>query len=220
MEYFKVLFLIYCGVPPLLCHFEISVLLHSHWSIQPEITVRKSPMRFKIDKVLSRAILKLDGWPWKTKGRPFSATWSCVHHFIAICEFKMELQSENAQFGSKLAISGPVWPGNLTNDIDKQQDTLIYTTSIFVHHFISIGEFKLELQSGNSQIGAKFVLTSVTLTFDLWPLPFVCSSLSSVVTTLENFVMIRWGKHCEKGITEGQTDGRTDRSVLYLLGRN
>ena len=37
-----------------------------------------------------------------------------------------------------------------------------------VHHFIAIAQFQLQLQSGNAQIGEKFVLTSVT--FDLWPL--------------------------------------------------
>ena len=53
---------------------------------------------------------------------------------------------------------------------------LFYATLNFVpHHFIAIGEFKLELESGNAQIGAKFILTSVTFTFDLcdldlWPL--------------------------------------------------
>ena len=28
---------------------------------------------------------------------------------------------------------------------------LFYATSSFVHHFVAIGEFKLELQSGNAQ---------------------------------------------------------------------
>ena len=37
-----------------------------------------------------------------------------------------------------------------------------YATSSFVHNFIAIYGFKLELQSGNSQIGAQFVLTSAT----------------------------------------------------------
>ena len=32
---------------------------------------------------------------------------------------------------------------------------LFYTTSSFVHHFKSMGEFKLELQSGNFQFGSK-----------------------------------------------------------------
>ena len=58
------------------------------------------------------------------------------------------------------------------------------------------------------------VMTSVTLTFDLWPWPFGWTSLLSMVITPENFVMIRWQEHGEKCVTDGQTDGRTDWSVL------
>ena len=35
---------------------------------------------------------------------------SLVHHFKAIREFKLKLQSRNAQFGQKWAIFCPVWP--------------------------------------------------------------------------------------------------------------
>ena len=56
-----------------------------------------------------------------------------------------------------------------------------------------------------------WVVTSVTLTFDLWPWPFAWTSLLSLVITPENFMMIRWWKHSQKGVTDGQTDGQTDR---------
>ena len=55
-----------------------------------------------------------------------------------------------------------------------------------------------------------WVLTSVTLTFDPWPWPFAWTSLLSLVITPENFMMIRWWEHGEKGVTDGQTDGQTD----------
>ena len=35
-----------------------------------------------------------------------------------------------------------------------------------LHHFIAIGEFKLELQSGNAQFGSKSIFSRVTLQFD------------------------------------------------------
>ena len=57
------------------------------------------------------------------------------------------------------------------------------------------------------------VLTSVTLTFDLWPWPFAWTSLLTMVITPENFMMIRWWEHGEKGVTDGQTDGQTDRQT-------
>ena len=55
-----------------------------------------------------------------------------------------------------------------------------------------------------------WVLTSVTLTFDLWPWPFAWTSLLSLVINPENFRMIWWREHGEKGVTDRQTDGRTD----------
>ena len=47
---------------------------------------------------------------------------------------------------------------------------LFYITSNFVHHLKSIGEFKLELLSGNTQFRSKSVifLSRVTLKFDGW----------------------------------------------------
>ena len=44
----------------------------------------------------ARVTLKFDGWPQKTIGHLFYATSSFVHHFVAIGEFKLELQSGNA----------------------------------------------------------------------------------------------------------------------------
>ena len=55
-----------------------------------------------------------------------------------------------------------------------------------------------------------WVLTSVTLTFDFWPWPFAWTSLLSLVITSENFMMIWWWEHDEKGVTDRRTDRRTD----------
>ena len=68
-----------------------------------------------------------------------------------------------------------------------------------------------------------WVVTSVTLTFDLWPWPFAWTSLLSLVITSENFMMIRWWEHSQKGVTDGrtdrQTDGRTDRQTENTICR-
>ena len=82
--------------------------------------VRKRPIWVKIGDVLSRVTLKFDGWPWKTIGHLFFAVSSFVQHFIAIGEFKLELQSGNAQFGSNSTIFRAMWPWNLTDDLEKQ----------------------------------------------------------------------------------------------------
>ena len=83
-------------------------------------TVGKCPIWVKIGDVLYRVTLKFDGWPWKTIGHLSFAVSSFVQHFIAIGEFKLELQSGNTQFGSNLMIFRAVWPWNLTDDLQKQ----------------------------------------------------------------------------------------------------
>ena len=67
--------------------------------------VRKRPIWVKIGDVLSRVTLKFDGWPWKTIGHLSFAVSSFVQHYIAIGEFKLELQSGNAQFGQIRRVS-------------------------------------------------------------------------------------------------------------------
>ena len=94
---------------PLLCQFNICALFCSHQSIQIGVTVRKAPIWVKISNFWSRVTLKFEGWPWKTIGHLFYATSSFVHHFTVIDEFKLELQSENVQFGSNLPILCPVY---------------------------------------------------------------------------------------------------------------
>ena len=55
-----------------------------------------------------------------------------------------------------------------------------------------------------------WVVTSMTLTFDLWPWPFAWALLWSLVITPENFMMIRWREHSQKGVTDWQTDRQRD----------
>ena len=105
---------------PLLCYFKIYASFHSHRSIQTGVRVRKRQIQVKIGHFLSRLTLKFDRWPWKTIGHLSYATPSFVHHFIAIGQFKLELQSGNAKFGSKSAIFCPVRHRNLTDDLEKQ----------------------------------------------------------------------------------------------------
>ena len=76
-------------------HIKHCASFQSHRWIQTGATVRKRPIEVEIGDFLSRVTLKFDWWPWKTIGHLFYATSSFVHHFIAICEFKLELQSGN-----------------------------------------------------------------------------------------------------------------------------
>ena len=103
-----------------LCYIKLCASFQNHRWIQTGVTVRKCPTWVKISDFLSLVTLEFDGWPWKTIGHLFYVASSFVHHFITIGEFKSKLQSGNAQFGSKSVIYCPVWPWNLTDDLEKQ----------------------------------------------------------------------------------------------------
>ena len=68
----------------------------------------------------ARVTVKFDGWPCKTIGHLFYASSSFVHLFVPIGEFKLKLQSWNAQSGSNWMIFRAVRPWNLTDDLAKQ----------------------------------------------------------------------------------------------------
>ena len=56
-------------------------------------------------------------------------------------------------------------------------------------------------------------LSCVTLTFDQWPWPFAWTLRSSLVITPENFMMIRWWEHSQKGVTDRRTDRQTENTI-------
>ena len=148
----------------LLYYIKLCVSFQIHQWIQIGVTVRKRPIWVKINDFFSHVTLQFDVWPCKTIGHLFYSTSSFVRHFVAIGEFKLELQSGNPQFESKLkksfsrvTMQFDVWPwktiGHLFNVI-----------SSVVHHFVAIGDFKLEIQSGNGQFGSKS-----TIFIAVWP---------------------------------------------------
>ena len=74
----------------------------------------------KIVNFSARVTVKFVGLPCKTIGHLFYATSSFVRHFVAIGEFKLELQSGNGQSGSNSTIFRAVRPWNLMDDLAKQ----------------------------------------------------------------------------------------------------
>ena len=149
---------------PLLCYFKLCAAFHSHWWIQTGVSVRKCLIWVKIDDFLRRVTLKFDRWPSKIIGHLFYATSNFVLHFVAIGEFQLELQSGIVQFGSKIDdlfsrvnLKSDGWPWKIIGH-------LFYDASSFVHPFVAIGEFKLELQSGNPQSGS-----NSTIFRAVWP---------------------------------------------------
>ena len=199
----------------LLCYFQLCATFHSHRWNQTWATVPKHPVLVKIGDCLSRMTLKFDGWPWKTIKNIFYATSSFVQHFIGIGEFKLELQSGNAQFGSKSAILCPVWPSNLTDDLENNGPPLLCdfnrSASFHSRRWIQTG---VTVRKRSSE-----VWTSVTLTFDLWSWPFAWTSILSLGITPEKFMMIRWREHSDIGVTDWRTDGRTERQTDRTICR-
>ena len=63
-------------------------------------------------RFLSLVTLKFDGWPCKTIGQSFNTTWRSMHHFIAIGESKLGLQS-----GNNLIWFWPLWPSPMISHL-------------------------------------------------------------------------------------------------------
>ena len=105
---------------PPLCYFKLCASFRTHWWIQTWVIVTKPSIRVKINDFFSRVTQKFYGWPSKTIVHLFYTTSSFVHHFVPIGEFKLELQSGNAQFGSNLTIFRARRLCNLTDDLEKQ----------------------------------------------------------------------------------------------------
>ena len=166
-----------------------------------------------------------------TKGCPQAAIMFVIVYLnecsIFICTWwnnkLFELKFLNwIEFGSKSPIFVPcdleIWEMTLKN---KRAPFLCYfklSVSFYSHLWIQSG-----VMVQKTQIGAKFALTSVLLIFDLWSFAWTSLLSMDMVITPENFMMIQWQRHSEKGVTDGWTDGRRDGwkgPLIELIGRS
>ena len=164
--------------------------------------------------IFSRATLKFGRWPWKTVGHLSYPTSSFVHYFVAIGEFKLELQSRNAQSGSNSTIFTAVWPWNFMDDLEKQQGTsskqhqaICIISSSYVNPNWSYSPETVKMGHGLCDL-------------DLWPLtwPFSWTLRRSLVITPENFMMIRWWEHSQKGVTDRPTKRCLVATFVHKFG--
>ena len=153
--------------------------------------------------------LKLYGWHWKTIWHLLYIYSSFRCHFIAICGFEFELQSGNDQIGSNLMIivycDLEILRMTLKNNRTPLLCPLKLCASFRSNRSIPIWD--------TIRKRTNWVLTSMTLTFDLWLWTFAWPPLLSLVITPENFMMTRWKEHSQKGVTGGRTGGRTDWTI-------
>ena len=116
--------------------------------------------------------LKFHGWPRKTIGPLYRYKYIYMLH-QALCVISNPLVNSNRSYSPKTLNSDQNlrFLYHVTLKFDgwscKTIGHLFCATSVFVHHYIAISEIKLDLRSGNAQIGTKLVLISNTLTFDL-----------------------------------------------------
>ena len=166
---------------PFLYYIKLCASFQIHWWIQTQVTVRKCSIRVKIGDFLSRVTFKFHGWPWKIIGHLFYTTLSFVQHFKAIGIFKLELQSKNAQFGSKLEIF--FVPGDFENwhmTLKNYRAPLLYYTKLcasFQIHWWSQTWVTAWKHSSRVKIGDFFVprdLENWRVTLKNNRAPFLC----------------------------------------------
>ena len=151
-------------------YIKLCASFQSHQWIQTGVTVRKRSIWVKIGDFLSRVTLKFDGWPWKTIGHLSYVALSFVHHFIAIGEFKLKLQSGNAQFGSN-------WRFIVTCDLEILRMTLKNTRAHLLCYFKLCASFPshwwietgVTVQKRPIWIKMDDFFSRVILKFEGWP---------------------------------------------------
>ena len=146
---------------PLLSNIKLYALFHHHMWIQTGVTVRK-----RLSWVVTSVTLTFDLWPW-----PFAWTlrWSLV---ITPENFMMIRWWEHSQKGvtdrrtdRQNTICRAAWSQL------KTIGHLYYATSSSMHHFVAIGELKLEVQSGNAQFGSKSTILE-PCDLEIWQMTF------------------------------------------------
>ena len=191
------------------------VSFHSHSSIQTGVTVQKMHNSGQNQWFcLSHVTLKFKRWPWKTIGHHFYATSSFVQNFIAIFILKLELQSENAQFGMKseiflscvnLEFDG--WPWKINK-------------APLLYYFQLCASFHSNLWIQTGVTAPKFPnwdkISFYLCDLHLWPmtLTFCMEIPSKNGNNCWKFDDDTMRETLRKNVTDGQTDGSMDRSVL------
>ena len=149
---------------PLLCYFKLYASFHSHRWIQAGVTVWKRPIWVKIDNFFSRVTLKLFYMTLKNNRAPLLCYFKLCASFRSHRWFqtwvtvrKRPIWVKIDNFFSRVTLKLYIWPW-------KTIGHLFYATSSFMHHFVTIGALKLELQSGNPQFGS-----NSTIFRAVWP---------------------------------------------------
>ena len=156
---------------PLLCYFKLYASFRSHQWIQAGVTVRKRPNLGQIRRFLEPCDLAIWCMTLKNNRAPLLCYFKLYasfrsHQWIqaGVTVRKRPIWVKIDDFFSHVTLQFDVWPC-------KTIGHLFYSTSSFVHHFVTIGVLKLELQSGNAKFGSNLTIFRAVwpwnLTFDL-----------------------------------------------------
>ena len=190
---------------PLLCYFNLCPSFYSHQSFETGIKSLETPISGQNLWFFVPCDLEMWSMTLKKNRAPLLCYFKFWPRFIAIGQFKLELESGNTKFGSKLAIFF------VPCDLQILQMTLKNNTDPLLCYTKLCASFNCHMWIQTRVRVHKrlnWVFISVNLTFDLWPWPLAWTSLLSMVITPENFIMIWWKEHCEKGVTDRRTDGK------------
>ena len=113
--------------------------MNSNWSYSPE-----TPNLGQIQQLLEPCDLEI-WWMTLQNNRAPLLCYRWIQAWVTVQ--KRPIWVKIIDFFSRVTLQYEVWPW-------KTKGHLFYATSSFVHHFVAIGVLKLELQSGNAQIGS------------------------------------------------------------------
>ena len=156
--------------------------------IQTGVTVWKRLIWVKIDNFFFRR-------PWNLMD-DLEKQWGTSSMLLqALCSISQPLMNSNWSYSPETPNLGKIrrfleprdleiWRMTLKNNRAPVPSIIKLYASFYYHMWIQTGVTVRKLLS--------WVVTSVTLTFDLWPWPFAWTLPWSLVITPENFMMIWW----------------------------
>ena len=133
---------------PVLCFAKLCALFQSHQWIQTGVTVRKRPIRVKVDD-----FCPVPPWNFTDDIEKQQGTSSMPLQALCI----ISKPSVNSNWSYSPENWRMTW---------KTIRHLLCANSSFRYHSIAIVQFKLELQSGNSQFGSKTIFVPCDL--EIW----------------------------------------------------
>ena len=208
---------------PLLWYFKLYASFRSHWWIQTGVTAQKHPIRVKIGDFFVPYDLQI----WWMTSKKYRAHLLCYIKLCASFDSHRRIQTgitlQKLSIRVKFGIFCPMWPWNLTDDLEKLLCHIKFCASLHHHKWIQNGVTVRKRRN--------WVLTSVTVTFDLdllhghhcdrdlWSLTLTFCMGITIVNGNNDTIMGTLWKRCD-GQKDGQGDWTIHRAAWLQLKNN